>query len=170
VVLPQIDLIYGAAGLAVLSLIVTLVVMQGVASQRRRLNRLVRGSREDLESALAHAQDAAHTAENQVQQLEQRVATLEEELANAITRVGMVRFNPFADTGADLSFAVALTNARDNGLVLTGLWGRDEVRVFAKQIQGGQSQYALSQEERQALDLARRQRVRADGRDKGARS
>jgi hypothetical protein len=158
--LPQLDLIYGALGVSVLALLMAVILLSGVVGQRRRLARLLQGSRENLEEALVHAQEAAQTAEDRVARLEQRIAALEEEIQHAITRVGMVRFNPFADTGADLSFAVALLNRKDNGVVLTGLWGREEVRVYAKQIQGGQSAHALSQEEKQALDLARRQRPR----------
>jgi serine phosphatase RsbU (regulator of sigma subunit) len=158
--IAQIDYVYGALAVAVLSLILTLWAMRGITVQRRRLARLLQGSRDTLEEALVEAQAAARAAEQRVQHLEQRVAELEDEIQHAITRVGMVRFNPFADTGADLSFAVALMNRKDNGVILTGLWGREEVRVYAKQIQAGQSAHALSQEEKQALDLARRQRPR----------
>ncbi|MCY0885275.1 MAG: DUF4446 family protein, partial [Firmicutes bacterium] len=51
--------------------------------------------------------------------------------------------------------------AGGDGLVLTGLWGRDEVRVYAKPVEGAQSRYALSEEERAAIDLAMRDRRQA---------
>ena len=159
-VLPQTDLRYVALGIGLLALILVAVTAQGVSNQRRRVNRLVQGPEGNIESSLVAATEAVKAAQAQVAQLEQRVAQLEDELQNAITRVGMVRFNPFSDTGSDLSFAVALMNRRDSGLVLTGLWGREEVRVYAKQLLEGQSQHPLSQEERQALDLARRQKPR----------
>ena len=159
-VLPQTDLMYVALGIGLLALVLVAVTAQGVSNQRRRVNRLVQGPEGNIESSLVAATEAVKAAQAQVAQLEQRVALLEDELQNAITRVGMVRFNPFSDTGSDLSFAVALMNRRDSGLVLTGLWGREEVRVYAKQLLEGQSQHPLSQEERQALDLARRQKPR----------
>ncbi len=149
-----------AMGLGLLALILVAVTAQTVSAQRRRLNRLVQGPQGNFETSLAAAQEAVKAAQDRAAQLEARLAALEEELQSAITRVGMVRFNPFADTGSDLSFALALLNRRDSGIVITGLWGRDEVRVFAKQITDGQSPHPLSQEERQAMDLARRQRPR----------
>lgn len=158
--LPTMDVAYGSMGLALIALIVALSVGVGLGRQRRRLGRLLQGPRENLETALVDAQKAAAAAEQRAQDLEQRVHALEQELPYAISQIGIVRFNPFDDTGADLSFAVALLNQKTNGVVLTGLWGRDEVRVYAKQIANGESPYALSQEERQAVELARRQKHR----------
>lgn len=160
VALSTIDVAYGSVGLAFVALVVAVSAGMGLGRQRRRLGRLLQGSRENLESALVDAQHAAALAQQKAQDLEQRVHALEQELPYAISQIGIVRFNPFDDTGADLSFAVALLNQKTNGVVLTGLWGRDEVRVYAKQIANGESTYTLSQEERQALELARRQKHR----------
>lgn len=75
--------------------------------------------------------------------------------SNALQHVGVVRFNPYHDTGGDYSFAVALLDAAGNGLVLTGLYHRDRCRVYAKPIQGWTSSYTLTDEERAAIEQAR---------------
>lgn len=150
---------YAAGVVALISLIVAISASQTATQQRKRLARLMKGSRENLEAALVDAQSAAGTAAESVRDMEERLTRLESEFQHALTRVGMVRFNPFSDTGSDLSFAVALLNNRLDGVVLTGLWGREEVRVYAKQVTEGQSHYVLSDEERQALELARRQKL-----------
>jgi hypothetical protein len=156
------DLAYTSAALALISLIAALLAWRAVGRLRRRLSRLLQGSQGSLEQALADAQSAAVSAGQGLRELEKRVNAIEDELPYALSRVGIVRFNPFADTGSDLSFAVALLDRRDCGLVLTGLWGREEVRVYAKQIQDGKSSYPLSDEEQQALELARRRRPRRE--------
>lgn len=161
-ILPLHFVTYAAALLALISLVVAVSASQSARQQKKRLARLLKGSRENLEAALVEAQSAAGTAAASVRDVEERLAHLEEEIQHALTRVGMVRFNPFSDTGSDLSFAVALINNRLDGVVLTGLWGRDEVRVYAKQVIEGQSHYVLSDEERQALELARRQKHSKD--------
>jgi len=155
-------LLYGIGVVAVVAIITAFGASQATARMRRRVTRLVQGStgRESLEEALVTAQEQARKASAQVEAMEARLKAAEDELSYALTRVGMVRFNPFSDTGADLSFSVALLNQRQNGLVITGLWGRDEVRVYAKQIEDGKSTHVLSQEERQAMELARRERHR----------
>ena len=68
--------------------------------------------------------------------------------------MGVVRFNPFADTGGDQSFAIALLDAEGNGLVLSSLHSRADTRIFAKQVQAGRSRHQLSDEEQDAIRKA----------------
>ena len=75
--------------------------------------------------------------------------------SRALQHVGVVRFNPYHDTGGDYSFAVALLDAGGDGVVLTGLYHRDRCRVYAKQVRAGEAEQTLTEEERQAIDQAR---------------
>ena len=73
----------------------------------------------------------------------------------ALQKVGVVRFNPYHDTGGDYSFAVALLDAGGSGVVLSGLYHRDRCRVYAKPVREWQSQYTLTDEELKAVSQAR---------------
>ena len=74
----------------------------------------------------------------------------------AVQSAGLVRFNPFReDTGGNLSFALALLDAEDNGFVLSSLHSRQTTRVYIKAITAGQPDQTLSEEELQALHQAR---------------
>ncbi|MDD3887854.1 MAG: DUF4446 family protein [Patescibacteria group bacterium] len=75
-------------------------------------------------------------------------------MMNSLTKVGIVRFNPFNDTGGDQSFALALLDANDNGVIISSLHSRAGTRMFAKPIKGGKSEYNLSDEEKQAIEKA----------------
>ena len=66
----------------------------------------------------------------------------------------MIRYNPFADTGGDQSFAIALLDSLGNGVVLSSLHSRTDTRVFAKPVQSGRSRYQLSDEEQDAIKKA----------------
>lgn len=68
-----------------------------------------------------------------------------------LQRMSLVRFNPFKEIGGDHSFALALLDGRNNGLVLTTLHTRERTRVYAKAIKNGKSDLELSQEEKKAL-------------------
>lgn len=70
------------------------------------------------------------------------------------TKTGMVRYNAFRDTGSDLSFSLALLNEHNDGVVLNGIYARDMSNIYAKPIEGGKSKYALSDEEKQAIEIA----------------
>lgn len=86
-----------------------------------------------------------------VDALLERCDSLDERLQLSLRRIGLVRFNPFGDTGGDQSFAIALLDERDDGLVISSIFGRSESRLYAKPVKGGKSKYALSDEEEQAI-------------------
>ena len=68
-----------------------------------------------------------------------------------------VRFNPFKGTGAggNQSFATALLNENGDGVVLSSLYSRERVSVYAKPVQKFSSEYELSGEEKQAIKSAK---------------
>ena len=67
-----------------------------------------------------------------------------------------MRYNPFDDTGSDQSFAIALLDDERDGVVLSSLHGRANTRIFAKPVTDGASPHNLSDEETQAIRIARR--------------
>lgn len=145
-----------AVGISVVSIVVALVAVSASRANGRRIARFMGSSSvDDLEHRLGGIwEEAAKWRE-----LGSRVDGLEWLGRHALSRTGLVRYNPFEDTGADLSFSLALLSDERDGLVVTSLWGRDEVRVYAKPVAGGNSRYPLSSEEKQALDLALNQRT-----------
>lgn len=90
----------------------------------------------------------------QLERLSQLHEYLEVRSRGSLQHVGLVRFNPFEDTGSDQSFAIALLDDRRDGIVLSSLHGRGQTRVFAKPVEGGESKHTLSDEEAQAIRIA----------------
>jgi len=72
----------------------------------------------------------------------------------AISRIGLIRFDAFADTGGAQSFALALVDDDGDGIVLTSLHSRPTTRVFIKAIRRGVADAPLSAEETRALQDA----------------
>ena len=98
---------------------------------------------------------------NEIQEVSEENAAIKREnerldglLQLAITRVGVVRFRAFDDMGSDLSYAVALLDSYNDGVILTSIFGREDSRSYVKPIQAGQSSYTLTEEEQQALHQA----------------
>jgi hypothetical protein len=87
-------------------------------------------------------------------EIDGRYQLLEARTRNSLRHVGLVRFNPFEDTGSDQSFAIALLDDEGSGIVMSSLHGRAGTRVFAKPIRAGQAAYTLSGEEQEALHIA----------------
>ena len=72
----------------------------------------------------------------------------------SLQKVGVVRFNPFKDMGGDQSFSIALLDSGNNGLVVSSIYSRDGNRVYTKPIKNGDSEYQLSNEEKEAIRKA----------------
>lgn len=89
--------------------------------------------------------------------LDKVVAKLQGESLSHIQKTGLVRFNPFEDTGGDQSFTLVILDANDNGLVVSSLHGRHRTRMYAKPVvKGGEGKYPFSGEEKEAIEKARR--------------
>lgn len=91
-----------------------------------------------------------------IRHLISRCDTLEKEGQLHIQKVGLLRFNPFKDTGGDQSFILALVDAHDTGVVVSGLHTRSGTRWYAKKVINGKgTEYELSEDEIKAIKEAR---------------
>lgn len=155
--IPPLTLALAGEGvLSVLAIILTTVAWRQTRRLRRRLERFLdhRGGGNVADLVGSHHSDILALKDRLVD-TDRRLESLSEVLHRTFRRLGVVRYSAFAGTGADLSFSVALLNDDLDGLVLTGLYGREETRVYLKPVQGGTSTYPLSEEEKEAIRLAR---------------
>jgi hypothetical protein len=86
--------------------------------------------------------------------LSRRVDAIELQGQRAVQRVGVVRFNPFVDSGSNQSFVLAFLDARGDGFVLSSLQSRQQSRVYLKAVAGGRAESAVSEEEVEAIRRA----------------
>lgn len=98
------------------------------------------------------ASTQAVAAENE--KIKDELKRMDALLQRSITRVGVVRFRAFEDMGSDLSYAVALLDSHNNGVVLSSIFGREDSRSYVKPVEGGRSTYMLTAEEQEALRQA----------------
>jgi hypothetical protein len=132
-----------------------MVLARRVGRVDARLRGLTRGDDgADLEGVLGAHLDKVYTLGREVERLNARTGALEAVGPRAFQRVGLVRFNPFEETGGNQSFALALLDGEGNGLVLSSLHARSGTRVYAKAIREGRSEAALSEEESAAIKQA----------------
>lgn len=71
-----------------------------------------------------------------------------------IQKVGLVKFNPFNETGGDHSFSLALLDGHKNGIIITSLHTRERTRLYVKDVSSGKAKIELSEEEKKALQLS----------------
>lgn len=156
--LLQIIEIYSPLIITVLGLITLLLLLGQILLLRRfrevsrKYKLLNRGpSGADLEQILHQYASDVHKMEQKGNELVKEQEIIKEQVAESIQNIGLVRFNAFDNMGSDLSFSLALLDRRGDGTVLTGLYGRDETRIYAKPIRKGTSDYSLTEEELKAV-------------------
>lgn len=145
--------------LLVVVLVVTVVVQaRRIGRLKTRLDGVTRGvDGRSLESVLDSHLETVFRVARQQDALSARATDLETAAGRHLDRVGLVRFNPFEDTGGNQSFALALLDDALDGFVMSSLHSRTGTRIYAKAITGGAADATLSAEEAQALAMARRQ-------------
>ena len=107
-----------------------------------------------LEAVLDSHLDKVHAVGAELDEVVARQAVLEASQRRAFQRMGLVRYNPFEETGGNQSFALALLDAGGDGWVLSSLHARSGTRVYAKAIKAGRADTGLSDEESAALGQA----------------
>lgn len=146
------------AVLVLFLLIMVLVQSVKLGRLRKRYERMMAGAGiEDLESLLLNLKVQTDSIEDEQEKQRRSMMTIEQRQRMAKSKLGIKRYNAFSDQGSDLSFSLALMDEMDNGIVMSGLHNRDSSYVYAKPLEQGSSKYALSPEEKEAIDLARRE-------------
>ena len=145
-----------ALGAIVLALAVWLALLhRSTSTLRRRLRRVLPdGESTSLDQVLEGHTDAIDELAKRLDALNKLHHELEELAHRSIQKVGVIRYNPFNDTGGDQSFAIALLDSQGSGIVVSSLHSRTDTRVFAKPVQSGRSRYPLSDEEQDAINKA----------------
>lgn len=142
-------------GLVALLLVGWLISAVKLGQINRRLATMLRGSDGgSLEAALNAHHQTVLEANRRMDALEQTVGVLQAQIPHCIQRVGITRYDAFEDVGGEQSFSVSLLDAKSDGVVLTGVYNRMDMRVYAKAIQNGRASHALSDEENNALRQA----------------
>lgn len=141
--------------------LVVMFVMQSlqVSKLRRRIEHLTGGAEGgDLEAVLGEHLETVHQVGRDLDELTARMAVVESAARHFFSREGLVRFNPFPDTGGNQSFALALLDESEDGVIISSLHSRTGTRIYAKAVMNGKADTSLSTEEQQAIDEARAKR------------
>lgn len=115
-----------------------------------------KGKKFSILEVLDRVLQAETNTQKDIKILQRRCANIEKDLKLNIQKIGLLRFNPFRDTGGDQSFILALLDANDTGVVISGLHTRTGTRWYAKQIHKGKSlEHELSKDEEKTIKNAK---------------
>jgi hypothetical protein len=152
----KVYLVIAAPYMALGALLLSIIALLSIWSLRRRFSRLMLGRSGSLEETLAVLGRDMQEMRTFRSELEKYLKLSETRLRGAVAGIGIVRFNPFSSEGqgGNQSFAAAFLDEGGHGVVLSTLYARDRVGVYAKPLEAGQSSYELSAEEKLAIEKA----------------
>ena len=90
-----------------------------------------------------------------LKKISKKLEGLKKDSKSSIQGIGIIRFNPFKESGGNQSFSIALLDGNKDGVVITSLYGREGNRVFAEPVKKGKSEYLLTEEEKKAIEEAK---------------
>jgi len=149
------DLIWLGEGIIAIWLLVLTVFLYRTIAHYRRLTKNT--DKNNLEQVLENLLQEGKQSREITEALTKRAEKIEKEGLGHISKIGLVRFNPFADTGGSQSFTLAVLDGNNSGILISSLHSRDQTRIYAKQVKEGKGVgFELSQEEKEAIAKAQK--------------
>ncbi len=137
---------------AVIALLAAVVLALQVNSLRNRLDSVP--ADENVFSLLRGIDNDLGRLDAVIDDLEPRLAAVEHLIPHAIVNTGVVNYDAFGDIAGNLSRSVALLSVDGDGVIISILVGRQDVRVFTKEVRGFAGVEELSPEEKAAVTRA----------------
>ena len=155
------NLSYVVATLGILMIVMYLLMINlfyNLNYMKKRYKKMMTGvDGANLERLIIGCVDDAKAVSEENQEIKRNIEDIRALLQQTITKVAVVRFRAFEDMGSDLSYAVAMLDSDNNGVIMSSIFGREDSRSYVKPITAGKSSYPMTDEEEDALKQAMRQ-------------
>ena len=134
-------------------LLATIAVLLGwIVRLELKINRLLGGQdKNNLKVLLLELHGKLKDTDSVNEAIKRHLLNMEDRLRKSVQHVKTIRFNPFRQDGGNHSFTTAFLDERGNGTVISSLYTREKVTLYAKPITNYQSEFELTEEERASL-------------------
>ena len=143
--------------LAVMLMLIVLYIMNflNMKKLKKSYDRFMSGKdMESMEEIMWKQFDRIEILEEADRDKRRELTDLSQIVQNAYQKVGLVKYDAFREMSGKLSYALALLDQNDNGVVITSMYSRDGCFSYAKEVVMGESSINLSEEETEALKKA----------------
>lgn len=147
--------VIGLVVIIIILLILIAVIFSSLNSLEKRYRKLMRGvNNQNLEEIINGYMDKVDKSMQISESTKKLMLEQEKKIQGCVQKVSIVRYKAFEDVGSDLSFSIAILDANNDGVIITGIYGRNDSTTYAKPIDKGISRYDLSEEELTVLKEA----------------
>ena len=157
-----IDPFYVKAGILALILILFLILlimqirlMGKFKKLYRTYDRFMRGKdMESMEETVLAQFERIEALEKSNEEKDIQIESIFENLQHVYQKTGLVKYDAFREMSGKLSYAVALLDKEDNGILVNSMYSREGCYSYVKTISGGKCSIEMSEEEQKALKIA----------------
>jgi hypothetical protein len=147
-----------AAAVAVVGLALAVALHVRLRRVRAAQSTLLGSGGSDLVDFAVSLQGRIDGAHRAMDDLAAVLARVERRVDSSVSRVAVVRYDAYENTGGHQSASVALLDASRSGVVLSAIQGRDYARIYVKELDDGRAAVSLSPEEQEAVERAMKSR------------
>lgn len=152
------DPMYIIIAQTVLTLVLLIVVIVCIIKMRklyRRYDYFMRGKdAESMEEMIIHQMDEIVELKAQDRANKDSIRIANRNSRASFQKVGVVKYNAFKGMGGNLSFALALLDYTNSGFVINSVHSREGCYLYLKEVDRGQTEVLLGNEEKVALEQA----------------
>jgi hypothetical protein len=143
-----------AAAVAVVGGVLALVLWMRLRRMHAAQQAVLGSGSRDLVDFAVSLQGRIDGLHRSVDEVSAALGRLERRLDSTVSRLAVVRYDAYEQTGGHQSASVALLDSSRTGVVLSAIQGRDYARIYIKELDDGRAAVSLSPEEQQAVDRA----------------
>jgi hypothetical protein len=143
-----------AAALAVAALAIAAALHLRLRRVRNAQLALLGNGGRDLVEFAVSLQGRIDGLHRSVDEVAAALSRLERRVDSTVSRLAVVRYDAYENTGGHQSASVALLDNSRSGVVLSAIQGRDYARIYVKELDDGRAAVSLSPEEQEAVDRA----------------
>ena len=153
------NMLYIVGGLGVLVIVMYIIIINlylNLSYLKKRYRKMMTGVDDgaNIERMLMGHIDETKAVAEENARIKEENKRIDGLLQKDLTHIGVVRFSDFEDMGSDLSYAVALLDSHNDGIILSSIFGREDSRSYVKPVSKGTSTYTLTEEEEESLHKA----------------
>ena len=149
----------------IILLVLNIILFIGIIISNARINRINKNNKEfmrklgngrDIKEDLNNYMERIIDLEKALSETNTYCKQLDNQVKGCVQKIGIVRYSAYKDSGNNLSYAVALLDEKNNGVVFNGIYSREMSNTYAKPIENGTSKYTMTEEENEAVLKAMR--------------
>lgn len=143
------------AGISVFLLILVIVAFVQISSFKKKYNKFMQGKDgKSLEEDVVKLYEDNQYIKEHVDNNSELIKELFEKHKSTFQKIGLVKYDAFKEMGGKLSFAITLLDENNDGFIINSVHSSEGCYSYTKRVINGDSQIALSNEEKVAVERA----------------